>query len=279
MHLVICGSKDTASMNVMENLISKHDFDRSKVGSYEFYESDDVGIVKIDERLIYADFIDERLRKLGLDFEEIIFASRHSSKDKRKILTVHVSGNVGTADYGGKPYSLAKPSPITMKNYVLHLIERIDELEGFEFTLEATHHGPSEITTPSAFYEIGSTEKEWRDERAGEVVADCILKAIKDDRRDWLIAVGVGGTHYVPRQTEIMISTVFTFGHNFAKYTFPHLNEGILEKAVKISDARYVIIDEKSVTSGVKSLIKEVAERLNVDVLKSKVAKRDFKIG
>jgi D-aminoacyl-tRNA deacylase len=278
MHLIVCSSRDVASMNIMNNLLTMLDFERGKIGDYEFYYTEDIGIVKIDERLIYADYLDEKLKKLGLEFEEILFASRHSSKDGRNILTVHVSGNVGTADYGGKPYSLAKPSPITMKNYTLALIERIEELPDFEFTLEATHHGPSEIQTPSAFYEIGSTEEAWRNEKAGEIVAESMIEALRDDRRDWIIAVGVGGTHYVPRQTEIMISTKFTFGHNFAKYTFPHLNEEIVEKAVKISDAKFIVIDEKSVTSNVKNLIKNVAEKLNIDVLKSKFVKREFKL-
>jgi len=276
MHLVVCSLKDPASMNVRDKLLTMLEFDEGKVGEYRFYYTEDVGLIEIDERLIYADHLDERLKKLGLNFEEILFASRHSSKDERKILTVHVSGNVGEAKYGGKPYSLAKPSPITIKNYVLALMDRIDETE-FEFTLEATHHGPSEIHTPSAFYEIGSTEREWRDDVAGEIVADCMLRAIGDDRRDWLIAVGIGGTHYVPRQTEIIISTRFTFGHNFAKYTFPNLNPDIVKRAIEVSDAKYIIVDEKSTTSSVKVMLSEVAEDLNVEILKSKIVKRDFK--
>jgi len=273
MHLIVCSSRDQASINIKNNILTMLDFERTKVGDYELYFTEDIGLIEIDESLIYADHLDERLRRMGLKFEEILFASRHSSKDERKILTVHVSGNVGEAKYGGKPYSLARPSPITMKNYVLALMKRVNEIE-FQFTLEATHHGPSEIKTPSAFYEIGSTEKEWRDETAGEIVADCMVKAIRDERRDWPIAVGIGGTHYVPRQTEIIVSTKFTFGHNFAKYTFPYLNPEIVKKAVEISDASYIIIDEKSVTSKVKVMLKEVAEDLNVEILKSKIVKR-----
>ena len=278
MHLIVCSSKDLASINIMNNILTMLDFEKKRLGDYEFYNADEIGIILVPERLIYADYLDERLNKLGLRFKEILFASRHSSRDERKILTVHVSGNVGKADYGGKPYSLAKPSPITMKNYVLSLIKRLDDIPEFEFTLEVTHHGPSEIKTPSAFYEIGSTENEWKDERAGEIVAKSMMDAIRDDRRDWYIAVGIGGTHYAPRQTEIMISTKFTFGHNFAKYTFPQLNKEIIKKAVEISEASYMIIDEKSVTSSIKSLIREVAESMNIEVLKSKFVKREFKL-
>ncbi|RLI78561.1 D-tyrosyl-tRNA(Tyr) deacylase [Archaeoglobales archaeon] len=276
MHLVICSKRDLAGQNIKEWLINFLDPDKRKLNDYTIYQADNIGIVEIEERLIFADYIDLKLKKL-ISFDEILFASRHSSKDKRKIFSVHVSGNVKTADFGGKPYSLARPSPITMKNYVLALKEKLERKPEFTFTLEVTHHGPSEIKTPSAFYEIGSTEVEWRDEEAARIVAESMIEAI-DGREDWNIAVGVGGTHYAPRQTEIMLNTTFTFGHNFAKYTFEGLNEEILAKAIEISEADYIIIDEKSTTSKIKGLINQVAEKLNVEVLKSKEVKKKFSL-
>ncbi len=272
MKLVICSIKDLASMNIRDALLNILDFDRTKFGDYTFYITDDIAIAEVDEDLIYADYIDIRLSKF-IEFDEILFASRHSSKDKRKIFSVHVSGNVDRADYGGKPYSLAKPSPITIKNYVLALKDKLNRKPEFQFTLEATHHGPSEISKPSAFYEIGSTENEWRDEEASYIVAESIVEAIRSNRTDWKIAVGIGGTHYVPRQTEIILNTDFTFGHNFAKYTFNGLNEEILTKAIELSNAKYIIYDEKSVVSKIKNLIKDVAGKIGVDVLKTKEVK------
>jgi len=278
MHLIVCSTEDLASQNIKSNLIDLLDPDERKVGDYTFYEAGEIGVIEVKERLIYADYLDERLKKLGLEFEEILFASRHSSKDKRKMFSVHVSGNVATADYGGKPYSLAKPSPIRIKNYVLALKDKLDRKPEFQFTLEVTHHGPSEISTPSAFYEIGSTEDEWRDEEAGRIVAESMIEAIRDPRSDWQVAVGVGGTHYAPRQTEIILTTTFTFGHNFAKYTFEGLNKEILIKAVELSKAEYIVIDEKSTTSAIKSLIREVVDELGIQMLKSKDVKRKFKL-
>ena len=277
MHLVVCSKRDLASQNIKRWLIEFLDPDERKLNDYTFYDAGKIGIVEIEERLIYADYIDLKLKKL-IEFNEILFASRHSSKDKRKIFSVHVSGNVKTADFGGKPYSLAKPAPITMKNYVLALKEKMDMKPEFTFTLEVTHHGPSEIETPSAFYEIGSTEEEWKDEIAARIVAESMVEAINDERRDWKIAVGVGGTHYAPRQTEIMLETTFTFGHNFAKYTFDGLNDEILTKAVELSEAEFFVIDEKSTTSKIKKLVYSVADELSKEVLKSKEVKKKFKL-
>ncbi|WP_457591675.1 D-aminoacyl-tRNA deacylase [Geoglobus sp.] len=271
MKLIICSKVDPASQNIKNALLSMRDFEKRVVGDYELYLSEGIAIADIDVRLIYADGIDERLAKV-IDFDEILFASRHSSKDGRKIVTTHCTGNVGRADFGGKPYSLAKPSPMTMKNFSILVAERLEGTD-YEFTLEATHHGPSEISTPSAFYEIGSTEDEWRDEEVAWIVAESMLEAI-DGRKDWKVAVGVGGTHYVPRQTEIELGTVYAFSHNFPKYTFEDLNEDFLAYAIEMSGAEVVIIDEKSANSRTKALVNAVAERLGVEVLKSKHAKK-----
>uniref|UniRef100_A0A7J2TJY1 D-aminoacyl-tRNA deacylase n=1 Tax=Archaeoglobus fulgidus TaxID=2234 RepID=A0A7J2TJY1_ARCFL len=270
MKLIIGSREDKASMNIVSNLLSFDEFEKRKAGDYTLYIGEEFAIAEINERLIYADFIDEKLSNF-LDFDEILFVSRHSSKDGRKIFTCHVSGNPGKSEYGGKPRSLARPSPMTIKNFMLAMKKRMDRKPDFELTLEATHHGPSEIKKPCAFYEIGSTEREWVDKEAGEIVAEAIVEAINSRRSEWKIAVGIGGTHYVPRQTEIVLETEFTFGHNFAKYTFGDLDLEILRKAIEMSSANFLIYDEKSVISEVKKLIGSIE---GVEILKSKEAKK-----
>jgi len=262
-------------MNIRDNLFSLLDFDERKIEDMIYYQGDVLSILEIDEMLIYSDYLDEKLRK-HISFDEIIFASRHRSKDGRKIFTVHVSGNIGTADFGGKKFSLAKPAPITMKNYVLALKEKLGRKPEFEFTMEVTHHGPSEIKTPSAFYEIGSSEEEWKDDEAGRIVAESIVEAVQSDRKEWNVAVGIGGTHYAPRQTEIMLGTSFTFGHNFAKYTFQHLTKEFIIKALKVTETDIIIIDEKSTTSPIKAMLSEISDR--VTVLGAKKVKRDYSL-
>ncbi len=277
MHLIVCSRKDEASQNIKSHLVEILEPEEKELGECTFYDAGNIGIAEIEERLIYTDGLDAKLRK-ELEFDEILFASRHSSRDERKIFSAHVSGNVNTADFGGVPYSLATPAPIRMKNYVLALSQKLERKPEFEFTMEVTHHGPSEISTPCAFYEIGSTEDEWNDEEAGRIVAESLIESINDGRNDWHIAVGVGGTHYAPRQTEIMLGTTFTFGHNFAKYTFEGLNEEIIEKAVKLTGAYYIVIDEKSIKSVIKKMVNAVAEEVGVEVLKSKKVKKDYRL-
>ncbi len=271
MKLIVCSKVDMASQNIKEALLSLRDFDMTEKGGFDFYIADDVSVVDVDKRLIYLDDIDRRLMEI-MNFDEILFASRHSSKDGRKIVTTHCTGNAGRADYGGKPYSLAKPSPATMKNFSLVVSKKLSETD-FEFTMEATHHGPSEISTPSAFYEIGSTEEAWKDKDVAWIVAESMLEALEMSS-EWKTAVGVGGTHYIPRQTEIELSTVFAFAHNFPKYTFNDLNESFLIHAMELSEAEVIVMDEKSVNSRMKSLLREISEKTGLELLRSKEAKK-----
>lgn len=277
MHLIVCSKKDEASQNIKSHLLEILEPEEKDLRECTFYDAGNIGIAEIEERLIYTDGLDTKLKK-ELQFEEILFASRHSSKDERKIFSAHVSGNVNTADFGGVPYSLAMPAPVRMKNYVLALNKKLDRKPEFYFTMEVTHHGPSEISTPSAFYEIGSTENEWNDKEAGRIVAESLVESINDCRNDWQVAVGVGGTHYAPRQTEIMLDTTFTFGHNFAKYTFEGLNEEIIREAVRLTGAHYIVIDEKSIKSVIKNMVNAVAEDLGIEVFKSKKVKKDYRL-
>jgi D-aminoacyl-tRNA deacylase len=159
--------------------------------------------VEVDGRLIFEDGID-----CDIDSDLVIFLSRHASVHPVPVLTVHVTGNPGNAELGGKPGSLAPAAPAWMKAVLKNLKERAPP--GYGTCYEVTHHGPTELVHPSFFVEIGSTEKEWEDSRAGLAVAESVLLA---DSGPAIPLIGFGGTHYARRQTEIALSTQGAFGH------------------------------------------------------------------
>ena len=159
--------------------------------------------IEVDGRLIFEDGIDS-----AMDTDLVIFLSRHASVHPVPVLTVHVTGNFGKAELGGKPGSLAPAAPEWMQAVLRNLKERAPP--GYGACYEVTHHGPTEIRHPSFFVEIGSTEKEWLDEKAGLAVAESVLLA---DPGPAIPLIGFGGTHYARRQTEIALSTQGAFGH------------------------------------------------------------------
>src|SRR5207253_4771741 len=65
-----------------------------------------------------------------------------------------------------------------------------------EVTMEATHHGPTSLSMPVCFVEIGSGESEWTDPILGEIAANAVISAIEKIGETYPTAVGFGGTHY-----------------------------------------------------------------------------------
>jgi D-aminoacyl-tRNA deacylase len=190
-------------------------------------------------RLIYEDGIDR-----DLDADLIVFISRHRSIHPVPVLTVHVTGNMSAADFGGRPRSLAPAAPEWMQAILTGLREHAPE--GYRASYEVTHHGPTELALPSLFVEIGSSETEWRDPRAGEAVARAIAGA-RPARGVRLI--GFGGTHYAARQTEIAATTGGSFGHIAHSREVPALDAGMVGLMRDRTRADAAYLDRKALTT------------------------------
>ncbi|NLL10568.1 MAG: D-tyrosyl-tRNA(Tyr) deacylase [Methanomicrobiales archaeon] len=212
------------------------------------------------ERLIYLDG-----PSLPNDADRIIFLSRHASERPRPVLTVHVTGNFGTADYGGEPGTLTAAATNLMHALLNRLF--IHAPEGYEVMYEATHHGPTSLLLPSCFIELGSTETEWNDRNAAGAVARAVLDAISMDISDVIPMAGFGGTHYAQRQTEISRLTRGGFGHIMPTRDIPHLDGEMFQKIISLSGAKAVYIDGKSMSGKEERMIAGLAGQKGVPVL------------
>ncbi|MBP1929868.1 D-aminoacyl-tRNA deacylase [Methanolinea mesophila] len=195
---------------------------------------------RVGERLIYQDFIDR-----DMDADLIIFLSRHSSVNPVPVLTVHVTGNISAADFGGLPGSLPPAAPAWMQAVLRNLALRAPP--GYRVAYEVTHHGPSELSTPSFFVEVGSTEKEWRDTTAGYAVAGSVLHA---EPGDAVPLIGFGGTHYATRQTEIAITSRGAFGHIAHSREVGGISDDTVRRMAEQTGAVAAYIDKKALSSG-----------------------------
>ena len=197
----------------------------------------DFRLREIPGRLIYEDGIDR-----DLDADLLLFISRHRSIHPVPVLTVHVTGNLAAAEFGGRPRSLAPAAPLWMQAILVGLREHAPK--GYRASYEVTHHGPTELTLPSLFVEIGSTETEWRDPRAGEAVARAILSA---HPATGIRLIGFGGTHYAARQTEIATGSTGAFGHIAHSREVPGLDTGMVRLMRDRSLAQAAYIDRKAI--------------------------------
>lgn len=270
---IICSAADLASQNIKNHLLNLKKWEFLKLPENSGFSTarkssdEKFRLVEIEEIHIFQDGIDKKLENAGLPASLIVFASKHRSKEEINSLTVHCTGNPSEeARLGGSPRTLAVSSPPAMKS-ILKEMKRLVEEKGLKYdvTLEVTHHGPTELSVPSIYAEIGSTEVQWKDVEAGEIAAKAIL-AVSLDKVP--VAVGFGGGHYAMRQTGLLLETEISFGHNFPKYQLEFVDEALIKQAIEKSEAEFAYFDRKSMKSEDRNRISEILEKFGLKVLK-----------
>jgi len=250
---LVSSREDRAGTNIrhhIEELLASPSGEWQLPGrDYSFYE--------VDGRLIHAENVDA-----GLDADLVIFLSRHASVNPVTVLTVHVTGNFGAAELGGSPRTLAPAAPAMMQA-TLRALARFCP-EGYRVSYEVTHHGPTTLTRPSFFVEIGSTEKEWADPVAGRAVAMAVLSA---DPQHPVPLIGFGGTHYAARETEIALSTRGAFGHIAHTREIAAIEPVIVQEMFMQGGAVAAYIDRKALSRGELDRLTGILDELHIQRL------------
>ncbi|HMK16519.1 MAG TPA: D-aminoacyl-tRNA deacylase, partial [Methanomicrobiales archaeon] len=216
------------------------------------------GFHEVEGRLIHAGGVDR-----GLTADLVLFISRHTSRDPSPVLTVHVTGNLAGAELGGEPRALPPACPLWMQAVLRELRARAPP--GYAVSYEVTHHGPTELATPSFFVEIGSTAVEWADPRAGRAVAESILAARPAD--DALNLIGFGGNHYAARETEIGCTSRGAFGHIAHSREVPGLDREMAALMRDRSRAVAAYIDRKALGPREVSRLEEILGGMELPIL------------
>ncbi|HEY3273376.1 MAG TPA: cell division protein FtsZ [Methanocella sp.] len=251
---VIVSTMDFASVNIRDSLFRLAFWEKLRTeGRFRLWRHGDFELVEIDDYHVFQDGVDRALEAAGHPPERLIFASKHRSKGGRKTLTVHHTGNFAEGKFGGRPQELATAAP----RVTLSLIKNLKaSVTAYNVSYEATHHGPSDILVPSVYVEIGSTEAEWRDSAAGEIVARAIL-AVKEDE-DAPVYLGIGGNHYAPRQTALALEANAAFGHIVADHAIPLLDDKLLAMAFERSGTKQAYVDRKSIPAAQRKRVEEM---------------------
>ncbi len=279
---IIYSAQDIAGANIARALISKHSFTSttpttpnaqtktsnspngsqspSRLSSFPTFKNGSILLVEIPSRTVFSE-------NLLLPGDYCIFASRHASETGAPSFTVHPIGNWGKAELGGKEKTLVTAFASKMKVALLEL-SRLAQARGFSERLvcyEVTHHGPY-LEKPTLFVEVGSSEKEWREEKACELVADAIMHTV-DSKEQFDSFFGVGGGHYAPTFTKDALTTSSAFGHMLPKYAadnlvFEAFKQGI-EKCVE--HVQGVVIDWKGVNKQQRDQILEYCKQFGVE--------------
>lgn len=251
---IVCSRADEASEHIVERLREIADWtervDDSRAdadGGGTYYTTDDAELRYFDDLHLSLDGVADAFG----DIDWLVFASRHSG-DTGPLLTAHVTGNFGDAEYGGTPGELAEAAPAALSAVVDGLVQYAPER--YDVGIECTHHGPSAVGVPSMFVELGSGPDEWADEAGATAVANAILAAstapAHAPRENGIRRhiVGFGGGHYAPRFTRIVRDTDWHVGHVAANWCLddlgdPTANEAVIERAFEQSTASIAVLD------------------------------------
>jgi len=210
-YLIVASKKDPAGTNITTQLSQ---FQNNPVMS-AMKNSSAFDFYLIDTEIIDDTGIDQE--KIN-QYDFIIFASKHQSEKGEKSLSIHAPGNwLSTKpEMGGQGGKVCKTSALFQKQMfeILKRNSKKYELQDYKVTLEATHHGPL-IDKPCVFIEIGSSETEWQDRRAGFVMAKTISDTINDFKENPYneVAIGIGGPHYCPNFNKLQLYSNVAFSH------------------------------------------------------------------
>jgi D-aminoacyl-tRNA deacylase len=243
---IVVSRADSASVHVGDHLRdlanwTTHEDDSRPdgAGGGTVYRLPGAELREFDELHIHLEGLDEAFA--GADC--IAVASRHSG-DSPPLLTAHHTGNFGPGEYGGEAGSFARAAP----NAHRRVLAAFDEYapEGYEVGTECTHHGPTDLETPSLFVELGSDESAWSDPAGAEAVARAILDLRNCPPTCDRTLVGIGGGHYAPRFERIVRETDWCVGHVAADWALAAMDApdpAVFERAFEASGASRAVVE------------------------------------
>lgn len=255
MILLVASNKDTASLNIKEQILKNYVFQKTDKVFQEnpIYTANvnqkQVNLITIEEDAVKAQMLPENFPEAQL----IIFISKHSSQSGKPTLSVHTPGNFAAAELGGLPKAVSVAPAFAMQTALQSLLYH-KEHSGldYEVSYECTHHGPS-LNVPTMFVELGSLPQQWVDSRAAKAVADSAMAAIYrfSCSTSNSAVLGIGGTHYNQQFTIMSIVGAAAFGHIIPKYAIPMADSDMIKQCVEKTFERVhlAILDWKGIKS------------------------------
>lgn len=238
---------DNASVNIADRLRELADWKDTgtRFEDHPVLAQDELRLVTIDDMHITNEDLDQRLPAELSEPEVVVFLSRHRAQSGTPSLTVHPIGNWSGAPYGGREGAVVPTAPALMGGLLRFLAEHAPD--GYEVSLEATHHGPH-MRTPCIFLELGSTQDQWDDPDAGRVLARAVLEA---RHLDAPAVLWIGGGHYCPQLTDLVLDGAVAPGHVVAGWAAnDELTDATLEQAAAgIPDVAGFVLQRNATTA------------------------------
>ena len=266
-YVLVASSKNIASMNLASAVVEVGPLESTGIEfmGRPLYQKDSVILATIDTEIIFPPDLDAFFRP-----QAYIFLSTHRAESGIPSLTVHTTGNFTDKEsLGARPREVGVIDPDLQKNYFLSLNSRKPSLEGFELTIEATHHGPTSLQRPVLFVELGSSEKNWTDERAARVVAESLMDSLAVGKKWGKVALAFGGTHYPAKFNRLLLESDFALSAVVAKHSLQWIDAPmfgqLIQKTLKFP--KNVLIDWKGMGEH-RNRIVSLAQQFGLEVVR-----------
>ncbi|NUN11078.1 hypothetical protein HUU53_00330 [Candidatus Micrarchaeota archaeon] len=182
MPLIVCSSQNELGLNAFNLLQEKK-----------------ANCLLLEENALYS--------KKQFETDLVVYCYTHKSSSNEPCFTTHSQGNFSEAKLGGEEKTLANTSGTAVKLAYTELLKQTN----LPVFLEATHHGPTSLHSPSLFIELGATPKQWTDlELLNNLTSACISVAEKFKPTQKAV-LGFGGTHYCNAFLELAKKESFSF--------------------------------------------------------------------
>ncbi|HUH99891.1 MAG TPA: D-aminoacyl-tRNA deacylase [Nitrososphaerales archaeon] len=243
--VLVASSKNPASRTIASALIRDHGFESTGIafGSTPLYQSGSVILATMDNEIIEPPDLDSYFRT-----QAYVFLSTHRAESGIPSLTVHTTGNFTDKEVlGARPREVGVIDPDLQKNYLIALNERRPQLEGYEVTIEATHHGPTSLKRPVLFVELGSSEKNWEDAHAAGVIADALMTSLSSGKKWEKVAIAFGGTHYPQKFNDALLNGEYALSAVVAKHYLEWIDAELFGQMIQKTTRfpRFVLVDWK----------------------------------
>ena len=222
MELLVSYRDDPAGYNMAKFLSQE----MKKEG--EIYHGNYYDLLIIPTPAISADWLEEKY-----DYDGFIFLSKHAAESGVLALTCHSTGNFSEAKFGGNDRQIAVPHPFIQKTYLQTLWKNKSIFSDFQITIEATHHGPTALSKPTIFIEIGTTEKQWTDVTLCNSVATLVHEVMSDHIKASPTAICFGGTHYPDKFTNELLEGKYSLGTVVPKHALDNIDENLFFEIVQ----------------------------------------------
>jgi len=246
-----------AGVNIRKTLLQDYPF-RKLVNTHVL---DNITLLSIDEDTINVNDIE-----MQTNADIFVFATRHQSAQGRPVLSVHAPGNWGIAKMGGRDRKLCTAPASLMKSCLQNLNHVCPE--GFEITMEQTHHGPL-LYKPCMFIEIGSSIIEWNQKAPAKALCMALIRSIREYKKT-KAAVMLGGGHYNHQANKIMLKSDYAIGHICSKHNLGEFDMVMLKQAIDktVEHVEFIILDWKGLGEYKKEIMK-ILENSNIPYKKA----------